>query len=209
MKINRRGRQVGLWGRRWPAIVGLIVVINLLLAARGIIRRVPQGNLRIIDANRSSQAIDTTGKAYDHESNASSQRICRMEEHAEYNGEEVVKFGGDNILETFDECCAACKSEPRCNVWVWCADLAGCLGGRAHGECWLKHAHSLDPMRPNGARGTGEFFLYGNTPTCIYEESQAVDLYSFHDLMTHCSHRVDFWNNTDYSRVHGRQTAAR
>lgn len=63
-------------------------------------------------------------------------------EHAEYGGD-VARWGADHLVADAAACCAACAAlgAAQCNVWVFCADAAGCSGGsRARGECWLKRA---------------------------------------------------------------------
>jgi len=70
-------------------------------------------------------------------------------EHAEYGGD-VVRWGADHLLDDVAACCAACAASAGCNVYVFCADAAGCSGGsRAHRECWLKRAAT--PAKPQVA----------------------------------------------------------
>ena len=75
------------------------------------------------------------------------------------------------MQDTSDACCQACRSEAKCNVWVWCGDAAGCATGRSHKECWLKSQPSLNVDRPAGGRGDGEPFAA--RPHLLYVPRQA------------------------------------
>ncbi len=63
------------------------------------------------------------------------------------------------LQDTADACCQACRSEAKCNVWVWCGDPAGCAAGRSHKECWLKTQAALNVDKPAGGRGNGARLL--------------------------------------------------
>ncbi|KIZ05729.1 peptidylprolyl isomerase D (cyclophilin D) [Monoraphidium neglectum] len=78
---------------------------------------------------------------------------CHTEEHAEFGGDFVVKWGEGHLKDTAAECCAACSNYMKCNVWVWCADPGGCEDGRKHKECWLKQQKSFNPAHITGIRG--------------------------------------------------------
>jgi hypothetical protein len=40
---------------------------------------------------------------------------------------EAVNRGNDFLLDSTRACCGACKANPRCNSWVYCADQAKCV----------------------------------------------------------------------------------
>eukprot|EP00877_Chromochloris_zofingiensis_P014813 jgi/Chrzof1/9586/Cz04g08140.t1 len=77
---------------------------------------------------------------------------CHTEAHAEYAGEDVLVWGSNHLVATADACCQACQQKDGCNVWVWCADPAGCGVGRDHQECWLKKQQDLNPLHIKGIR---------------------------------------------------------
>eukprot|EP00884_Botryococcus_braunii_P000580 jgi/Botrbrau1/10522/Bobra.7_1s0006.3 len=79
---------------------------------------------------------------------------CHGMENMEYDGNEVVKWGIDNVKANAGDCCDDCRSSLRCNAWVFCASASGC-SGRKPGECWLKHVTNLNPMNPP-VRASGE-----------------------------------------------------
>eukprot|EP00887_Chlorella_sp_A99_P004128 scaffold23.g4128.t1 len=87
--------------------------------------------------------------------------VCHTEKEAEYDGEEVVRWGSSFLLVNAEKCCKACAATPRCNVWVYCAAPGGCGGLRRHRECWLKRALKLDPSQPRGQRGPGVGWVSG------------------------------------------------
>lgn len=64
------------------------------------------------------------------------ERTCNGEAHLELAGDVVGRWGTANLLDSSDECCAACRTTEGCNVWVYCADAAAC--GDRHRQCWLK-----------------------------------------------------------------------
>ena len=47
----------------------------------------------------------------------------------------LLNDGANFILDTAEECCAACKDNPECNVWVYCE--GDCVKYAYH-SCWLK-----------------------------------------------------------------------
>ena len=58
-------------------------------------------------------------------------RSCTGEADAEYEGEDVVTWGSNNLVDTQEACCKACQAAaPRCNVWVYCGRAEGCNVGR-------------------------------------------------------------------------------
>ena len=58
-------------------------------------------------------------------------RSCTGEAEAEYEGEDVVTWGSNNLVDTQEACCKACQAAaPRCNVWVYCGRTEGCNVGR-------------------------------------------------------------------------------
>lgn len=60
---------------------------------------------------------------------------CARSVASEFTGD-VVKWGSNHITSTAAECCAACSSTERCNVWVWCGEHS--CGSEKFGACWLK-----------------------------------------------------------------------
>lgn len=128
MKLIQRRRQPTLLGRTWPAIVGLVIAINLLLVARSVISRIPQGDIKVVKSSKgtSSSVKGSNGGASTGSSGSEAgtsaklpppPRSCRMERNAEYDGEIVLKDGKQNIKRSAEECCAACHKLPMCNAW--------------------------------------------------------------------------------------------
>lgn len=111
---------------------------------------------------------------------SSSARRCYATTNAEYRGR-VLRTGSDHIVPTPEACCAACASEPECDVWVHCPEQEGCGGERAFGECWLKHldlagAGRGDVLNPPGARGPGILWTSGiNVDEAVVERARAAE----------------------------------
>lgn len=92
---------------------------------------------------------------------------CGVRFHSEFWGD-VVRWGADHKVSTWQECCAACQEfvpggpdAPLCNVWVWCGDERLC-GPQFH-ECWLKHLAHPTASRPR-AEGDGVGWTSGLLP---------------------------------------------
>jgi len=79
--------------------------------------------------------------------------VCHVEEHAEYEGEQI-SWGFETHTKQVQECSRKCTKDPRCNAWSWCAAAAGC-GGRNHprGTCWTKRLTHPDLSSIMGRRG--------------------------------------------------------
>ena len=170
----RRGRNGFQLLSQWPAWVALIVGINLLLAARSVLTKLPQGNLRVVTNKESSLTVqldplvspqDVAAKFVTGvESNSPPEvdaRTIREEKHAEYDGEEVVLYGDAHKTDSEKACADACVGQPTCNVYVWCGKKSGCSGERKYQECWLKTAEKLNPVKPRGRRGPGVGWISG------------------------------------------------
>ena len=90
---------------------------------------------------------------------------CRPQPNCEMRGTAVGLSGPKNVQLTASECCESCKAHAAatttngseyfgrrpCNVWVFCADAAGC--GADYGHCWLKHQD--DPLDTPVVGGLG------------------------------------------------------
>ena len=50
---------------------------------------------------------------------------------------ELLNDGGSHIKAKAEDCCADCREDPRCNVWVYCE--GDCVDYAYH-SCWLKRA---------------------------------------------------------------------
>ena len=93
---------------------------------------------------------------------------CGGEMNANYRGSVIVE-GHGNLLSSAGACCAACESNPLCNVWVYCGDEDGCFEDYLYQECWLK-SHSTPEAREAWDRGswvpwTSGVILPGSTPS--------------------------------------------
>lgn len=168
MRSVRRGRNGFQLLTQWPAWVALVVAINLLLAARSVLTKLPQGNLHIVNTQEEKVSVkvdplpspqETIAKVVSEpiKSNPpkADVRTCREEANAEYDGEEVVLYGDAHKQDSASACAEACLSQPLCNVYVWCGKESGCSGERKYQECWLKQALKLNPVKPRGRRGPG------------------------------------------------------
>ncbi|KAH7286889.1 hypothetical protein KP509_32G026900 [Ceratopteris richardii] len=76
---------------------------------------------------------------------------CRGEPHTDYDGA-AVRWGLSFHVESAADCCQACidqaksakPEEMKCNIWVYCPEVAGCYSPDIYEhrqkECWLKQA---------------------------------------------------------------------
>lgn len=96
---------------------------------------------------------------------------CRVEFHQEYHGD-MLKWGDQNLQESWEACCGSCKSTPQCNAWVYCGNPGGC-GSRPFKECWLKKA-DLAEIHENvlGKNHSGIPWTSG----LVYSEEEALRL---------------------------------
>nr|PNR39308.1 hypothetical protein PHYPA_019586 [Physcomitrium patens] len=120
--------------RRWRSFLILLLTVCTCLAAYFFIRPLlfnlffSQASL----AHVARQHLDNNRTG-----------CCRGIEHTELWGD-AVNWGNDFLLDTAQECCNACKTNPTCDSWVHCADEANC--GSFYRQCWLKRQkNSLDP----------------------------------------------------------------
>lgn len=64
---------------------------------------------------------------------------CHLFIHTDLPGD-AIRWGTDHLTPSAGACCDACRSEPRCNEWVWCGNLPAC--GVQYQQCWLKYRPS-------------------------------------------------------------------
>ncbi|GAB4821361.1 hypothetical protein N2152v2_008407 [Parachlorella kessleri] len=95
---------------------------------------------------------------------------CHTEQDAEYDGEEVLKWGSQFSVGSAEECCDACRAAAGCNVWVYCGATGDgvCPGDRKPQECWLKRKAGLNVVKPQGTRVPGSRWVSG----ALYSEDE-------------------------------------
>ena len=188
MRTIKRTRRQGLIASYWPAIVAFIVAINLVWVARTVINRIPHEGMKLVvrdpsESNLAREHIETEPKksssTFSDSSKSKSgdggstttptkknERTCRTEYNADYDGDNAIVYGDKHKTESHEACCDACKSNPNCNIWVWCSnEKDGCSGGRAYQECWLKHSKTLNPSNPSGRRSPVLGWISGTVTT--------------------------------------------
>lgn len=184
MRPFRRGRATASSWPRWlPGLVAVIVAVNILLAARSVMHRIPQGGIKVVDQRTNDNGV-FKNHVQEKELSAQQEEVtaertdatCRKELNAEYDGDLVVVHGASHKTVSADACCEACRKEEQCNVWAWCGDeqSGGCSGDRSFGECWLKRASSMDPSMPKGLRGSRTGWVSGTLLT-VDEHRKAVE----------------------------------
>lgn len=184
-----RRRQTSTFSRVWPAIIAVVIAINLIFVAKSVISKLPQSGFQVVKKTTSSDSITSTDdtptsiKSIDSPPKPTvlvpsplppkPKRSCHTEQNAEYYGSEAILDGSSFKTNTADECCMACHERKECNVWVWCADPQGCHQERQHQECWLKLEPELNPVNPQGLRGPNIRWISGiSVPSNDYKEAQ-------------------------------------
>jgi len=86
---------------------------------------------------------------------------CHVEEHAEYDGDQL-SWGFGHSTNDAAGCCDKCKQDSRCHLWSWCAAEGGCGPNHSRGACWTKRfASNPDFRNITGARGPEVPFTSG------------------------------------------------